>query len=688
MKTLLLGSKRNSSGMGILSSTLTLRYPYNDIYQILRNAKVPISPDIDMYGVPTALVGINQDFYIVSLRLYVHIVANKIADVPDEVMDGLLNQSYKCTTDLLDIVVKADVPIDKFLEILKEPVPDKTKTADAFFNYVKSQPEDGIDFSCDLCAPVPKLNIWKWRHPFLPITGNINPDMMQNLTCQCMGWKNEEYDQFINTLSSLFTMKDGKRLLCLENGSMKNTNVRCVVRGCPSLTGSGTYLDCDHRNLKYRVISIESSLRVDIISEILESDRMSNCIMTYLSLTFQNIDFHRPKPYTESSGSMREKRRGSRPEKVLMTIVDGIEFNLISRFSPARGRPVSEKDSSSSTWVGTAPCVDSEDTINELENIKKRESTSTAISSASHQSPGPVRPKSPAEALKRVIQNSSPVRQFNPFPGVPMYTEEATPPNRPKSPRQRGKSPGPLRLKVAGRDSEMVSSPLSYSQPMMLPIVERSSTRSGVNLYETATNIPEKKIIVVRPGAAPLSQTPEVKVKPTPPPKPLTLPYQNSPTVVDAQAPKSGRIVGPAVIPVIQSPKGTRSTGPPVTPRIKNEIPDIMLPPSTESPVQRPKSPGPPKPEKRKAIPQALRMRVWAKETDKIIGNCWVCRAEIRIEGWHCSHRIAVANGGTDTYENLYPCCQSCNLSMGSQDMDAFIFTYYPQRYIELINKW
>ncbi len=60
------------------------------------------------------------------------------------------------------------------------------------------------------------------------------------------------------------------------------------------------------------------------------------------------------------------------------------------------------------------------------------------------------------------------------------------------------------------------------------------------------------------------------------------------------------------------------------------------------------------------------------------VGRCYCCRVEIHYskktdgKGWHCSHVIAHSKGGPNTVENLRCCCPTCNLSMGTQNLEAF----------------
>ena len=82
----------------------------------------------------------------------------------------------------------------------------------------------------------------------------------------------------------------------------------------------------------------------------------------------------------------------------------------------------------------------------------------------------------------------------------------------------------------------------------------------------------------------------------------------------------------------------------------------------------------------RKAIPKKIRGEVWTNHfgtTTK--GACFCCKKELDIfDDWHAGHIIAHSNGGTSAALNLRPVCGSCNLSMGTENMDAFKARCYP----------
>jgi len=79
---------------------------------------------------------------------------------------------------------------------------------------------------------------------------------------------------------------------------------------------------------------------------------------------------------------------------------------------------------------------------------------------------------------------------------------------------------------------------------------------------------------------------------------------------------------------------------------------------------------------KRGKIPSSIRNSVWRKyHKDKDTGECYTCGNNIQRynAGWHCSHVIADSKNGLATIENLRTCCGHCNLSMGDQNLYAYI---------------
>jgi hypothetical protein len=82
---------------------------------------------------------------------------------------------------------------------------------------------------------------------------------------------------------------------------------------------------------------------------------------------------------------------------------------------------------------------------------------------------------------------------------------------------------------------------------------------------------------------------------------------------------------------------------------------------------------------KKKSIPLSLKALVWNKYIgeEKGIGYCQCCRKNIIKQiSFHCGHIISEKNGGSTTLNNLIPLCQTCNLSMGKQNMNDFVKKY------------
>lgn len=96
----------------------------------------------------------------------------------------------------------------------------------------------------------------------------------------------------------------------------------------------------------------------------------------------------------------------------------------------------------------------------------------------------------------------------------------------------------------------------------------------------------------------------------------------------------------------------------------------VVSPPVVSQPVQETKS----KTQKRRAIPKRVRGLVWkAHFGEAMTGSCFCCLKIMEaLDEWHAGHIIAHANGGRDNVENLRPVCISCNLSMGTENMDDF----------------
>ena len=82
---------------------------------------------------------------------------------------------------------------------------------------------------------------------------------------------------------------------------------------------------------------------------------------------------------------------------------------------------------------------------------------------------------------------------------------------------------------------------------------------------------------------------------------------------------------------------------------------------------------------KKQTIPAPLRRIVWNNWIGEDIGKtkCMCCKlTDITQLTFNCGHIVAESRGGELKFENLKPICQSCNSSMGKQNMDEFILKY------------
>lgn len=77
---------------------------------------------------------------------------------------------------------------------------------------------------------------------------------------------------------------------------------------------------------------------------------------------------------------------------------------------------------------------------------------------------------------------------------------------------------------------------------------------------------------------------------------------------------------------------------------------------------------------------QPLRKRkAWKLQFgNSVKGSCYCYFSKKEFDFWHAGHIVSSSNGGPDTANNLRPVCGSCNLSMGTYNMDDFKARYYP----------
>ena len=80
---------------------------------------------------------------------------------------------------------------------------------------------------------------------------------------------------------------------------------------------------------------------------------------------------------------------------------------------------------------------------------------------------------------------------------------------------------------------------------------------------------------------------------------------------------------------------------------------------------------------KRKSIPKAVRDKLWQQNfPDTLTGLCYCCSKTLDYHSFHASHIISVKNGGSDNINNLKICCITCNLSMGTRNLEEFKSIY------------
>ena len=84
----------------------------------------------------------------------------------------------------------------------------------------------------------------------------------------------------------------------------------------------------------------------------------------------------------------------------------------------------------------------------------------------------------------------------------------------------------------------------------------------------------------------------------------------------------------------------------------------------------------------RKTIPKAVKDKVWdiCIGKEKGVSKCYCCSSDIDSKKFDCGHIISVANGGSDTIDNLKPICDTCNKSMGTENLEVFKKKYFPQK--------
>tara|TARA_Y100000389_G_scaffold86211_1_gene82937 strand:+ start:1418 stop:2512 length:1095 start_codon:yes stop_codon:yes gene_type:complete len=92
----------------------------------------------------------------------------------------------------------------------------------------------------------------------------------------------------------------------------------------------------------------------------------------------------------------------------------------------------------------------------------------------------------------------------------------------------------------------------------------------------------------------------------------------------------------------------------------------------------------------KKGIPKKIKNDSWDRYIGRNVGiaPCICCRSEkIEQKKFTAGHIISEYNGGTITVDNIIPICDSCNLSMGTRNMDLFIKEHYPKNFNKFANR-
>jgi hypothetical protein len=86
----------------------------------------------------------------------------------------------------------------------------------------------------------------------------------------------------------------------------------------------------------------------------------------------------------------------------------------------------------------------------------------------------------------------------------------------------------------------------------------------------------------------------------------------------------------------------------------------------------------------KKNISKSLKTKLWDKFVgkDKRSALCICCvHNVIKVENFHAGHILAEIDGGLTNEHNLIPICSICNLSMGSINMNSFVYNNFPSNY-------
>jgi hypothetical protein len=80
-------------------------------------------------------------------------------------------------------------------------------------------------------------------------------------------------------------------------------------------------------------------------------------------------------------------------------------------------------------------------------------------------------------------------------------------------------------------------------------------------------------------------------------------------------------------------------------------------------------------------ITKKLKNQVWSHHHKKNkSATCYVCETTVIYKNnFHCCHIIAKVKGGTLDIENLVTGCQTCNLRMGTENLEDYKSLNYPK---------
>ena len=73
----------------------------------------------------------------------------------------------------------------------------------------------------------------------------------------------------------------------------------------------------------------------------------------------------------------------------------------------------------------------------------------------------------------------------------------------------------------------------------------------------------------------------------------------------------------------------------------------------------------------RPQIPKMIRGEVWKEYNGhSVYGSCYCCKRTLDVfDTWNAGHVVPYSQGGPNTVTNLRPICQSCNQSMGTENL-------------------